>query len=141
MKNGILLCLLALSLSWVSCKKKDETPPPVPSCVAGTGGNVTLVAFPQHHGKAILSRKDYLDSAFVKFNTQDPTGTKPSDFDAIFVGEEGEDHVHLKGLKCGKYYIMMTGFDTTIHQRVKGGLPLEITETSGEKDINFPVSE
>ena len=88
MKNSLLL-LSALFLVSMSCNKKED-------CVAGTGGEVTIAAFPQHHGKAIYNQANYLDSAFIKFNTQDFPGTDPSKYDLIVAGEEGEDMFTLK---------------------------------------------
>ena len=117
-----------------SCKKEDE-------CVAGTGGAVTIAAFPQHHEKPIVSQDNYLDSAYIKFNAQEFPGTHASDYDLVIAGEAGEDHVHIPNLKCGDYYIYMTGFDTSINMRVTGGIPYSFTETSGEKDVLVPVTE
>ena len=111
------------------------------ACDAGDGGAVTIAAFPQHHNKPIFSQANYLDSAFIKFNTQDFPGTSPSDYDLVLAGEEGEDHVHIEGLKCGSYFIYLTGFDTSINERVTGGIPYSFTQTSGEIDLNVPVTE
>jgi hypothetical protein len=87
-----------------SCKRKDDT-----NCTAGKGGGLTIVAFPQHHGQAILSKTVYLDTVYVEFNTKDAPSNNLSDYDTYFVGEAGEDHVHLTGLKCGNYYLLATG--------------------------------
>jgi len=112
------------------------------SCqVAGSGGNTTIVAFPQHHGASIISHTNYRDTAFIKFNTQEFPGTDPSLYDLTFIGEDGVDHVNLEGLKAGRYYIYMVGWDTTISERVTGGIPYVLTETSGEVNLNVPVTE
>ncbi len=112
------------------------------SCqVAGSGGNTTIVAFPQHHGAPIFSHTNYRDTAYVKFNAQEFPGTNPSLYDLTFIGEDGEDHVHLEELKAGKYYIYMVGLDTTIMERVTGGIPYVLTQTSGEVDLIVPVTE
>jgi hypothetical protein len=108
---------------------------------AGTGGEATIVAFPKHHGMSIGFDTTYVDSAFIKFNTQNFPGTDPANYDLIIAGEPGETHVHLEGLKRGNYYIYMTGWDTTISQRVTGGIPYTLTITSGEVDLNVPVTE
>lgn len=154
MKKPVLY-FLALSLTCVSmqCKKKGCTDPisinydadakdDDGSCeYAGTGGNTTIVAKPEHHGTPIVSKIGWVDSAYVKFNTQDSPGSNPANYDLVLAGEEGEDHVHITGMKPGKYYIYMTGFDSTIVQRVAGGIPVTITQTSGEVDQVIPVSE
>jgi hypothetical protein len=137
MKNTILsiaILLGAVSTLLVSCKDENN-------CKAGTGGNVTIVAFPQHHGKTIYNQGNYPDTAYVKFNTQESPGLSPTDYDMIAVGDSGEDHVHIEGLKCGDYYIYMVGMDTTINERVKGGIPYSFSQESGEIDLTIPVSE
>ncbi len=112
------------------------------SCqLAGSGGNTTIVAFPQHHGAPILSHTNYRDTAYVKFNSQEFPGTNPSLYDLTFIGEDGENHVRLEGLKAGKYYIFMVGLDTTINEKVTGGIPYTLTLTSGEVDLIVPVTE
>lgn len=141
MKKTILfLSLLVLIVGVQSCKKKCKE--------AGLGGNLTVVAFLQHHTKPIINHVGYSDTVYVKYNTQDfPGVTVPHEnppltgFDTYFVGEEGEDHVHLEGLKCGDYYIYGVGMDTTGPYRVLGGIPFSTDKESGEVDLNLPVSE
>jgi len=126
--------LIVFGFIYTSCKKKDE-------CVAGTGGAVAIAAFPQHHSVPIVSDSAHLDTAYVKFNTQDFPGEDPSKYDLVIAGEAGEDHVHIENLKCGDYYIWMTGFDPSINMRVTGGIPYSFTQTSGEIDVIVPVTE
>jgi hypothetical protein len=153
MKNMICFsfALFILSVVLFSCKKRGCTDPNSlsydkdatednGSCwYGGLGGRTTIVAFPQHHGRTISSIQGHLDSAFVKFNAQD----KPSDgiYDLAIAGDSGEDHVHIEDLKPGKYYIFMTGYDTSISKYVFGGIPYTLQQTSGEIDANFPVTE
>jgi len=157
MKKILVLCALsAISLFLIpSCKdKKEGCTDPLSinydpdaekddgSCTyGGTGGNTTIVAKPQHHGVPIISKIGYVDTAYVKFNAVNSPGTNPSAYDLVIAGEEGEDHVHIPNMKTGKYYIYMTGFDSTIVQRVSGGIPVTITQSSGEVDVEVPVSE
>ena len=131
-------CMDPYSSNYDSKAEEDDG-----SCTytAGTGGNVTIVAKPQHHGVPIISDSLHLDSAFVKFNTSNSPGVNPSNYDLVIVGEAGEDHVHIEGLKRGKYFIYMTGYDPGISQRVTGGIPYEITVTAGEIDLPVPVTE
>lgn len=111
------------------------------SYTAGEGGNVTIVAYAKHHGVVIINDSLYPDSAFIKFNATNSPGTSAGAYDMIVVGETGEDNVHIEGLKRGKYFIFMTGFDPASSERVTGGIPIEITQTSGEIDIDVPVTE
>ncbi|MEP7263797.1 MAG: hypothetical protein ABI772_04840 [Bacteroidota bacterium] len=154
MKKIIFAFSLASSILMVSsCKKKGCTDPisinydndakdDDGSCeYAGTGGSTTIVAMPQHHGVPIVSKISYPDTAYVKFNAEGSPGINASAYDLILPGEEGEDHVHIEGLKPGKYFILMTGYDSTINQRVIGGIPYTLTQTSGEVDLPIPVTE
>jgi len=136
----ILIPVLAI-ITIISCKEKETPTPTTPTCVAGMGGSVTLTAQLKHHDEEIHSLANYKDSLMVKFNTTDFPGTNPANYDLIVTGEVGEDHIHVSGLKCGKYYLYATGFDTTETTRVKGGIPFEITATSGMVNVVVPVTE
>lgn len=112
------------------------------SCTyGGLGGNTTIVAKPQHHGATIYNLADYSDSAYVKFDAINSPGTDLSQYDLKLAGDSGEDHVHIEGLKPGKYYIYMAGFDTSINERVRGGIPINLTQSSGELELVVPVTE
>jgi hypothetical protein len=129
---AFLAALLFSSLS--SCKKDDK-------CEAGSGGSVTLILEPEHHGEPIYSQPTYRDSAFIKFDAEEFPGDDPAKYDIIVVGQSGSKQVTVSGLKCGKYYLFMTGFDTSIVERVKGGIPYEFDEEDGVKTVKVPVTE
>ena len=135
MKTTLFLTLLLISFGVSSCVKKCKT--------AGLGGNLTMVAFPQHHTCTIINHVGWPDTVFVKYNTKEFPGASPSSYDTYFIGEVGEDHVHLPGFKCGDYYLYAVGFDSTCHgpTRVTGGIPYSTEAESGEVDINIPVTE
>jgi hypothetical protein len=117
------LCLFAIA----SCKR------------AGTDGDAILVVFPKHHGTPILNQSAYLDTVYVKFNSKDLPTDPTHDYDAIFVGEAGEDHVHCAGLHTGTYYLFVTGFDTTINERVTGGMSVKIKYKERKEEIRLDV--
>jgi hypothetical protein len=123
--------LFASLLLFYSCGKEK----------AGFGGDVVLILFPEHHAKAIYSQPSYPDSAFIKFNTSEFPGDDPALYDAVRVGNTGDDFVRVSGLKKGKYFIYMAGWDSTISQRVVGGIPYTIEQSSGDLIAKIPVTE
>ncbi len=133
-----LIITTAMVTMSTSCKKENK-------CSAGTDGSLTVVAYPQHHGKPILNRANYRDTVYVKFCTQEQMDLNddkvPTEFDAKFIGETGEDHVHLENIEPGDYYIFVNAFDTTGPYRVFGGIPFSTEQESGEVDLIVPVSE
>jgi len=138
-KGKLFLTMALVAISFNSCKDKDDDPVEL---VSGPGGNLTLVAKPQHHGQPILNMASYPDSAMVKFNTQNFPGDNPALYDAIYIGANpGEDFVRIAGIKPGKMYIFMAGWDSTINQRVTGGIPFNTSQAAGELVVVVPVTE
>jgi len=139
---AISVVSIATLLYFSSCESGDK-------CNAGTGGDITLILKPQHHGAAISNQPGYADSAFIKFLSypvknylaNEFPGEDASDYDMVATGTTGTAEVVVSGLRCGKYYIYMTGFDTSIVERVKGGIPIEITERNGTVVKTIPVTE
>lgn len=143
------IAALAVTITFTSCKKKKGCTDPISinydadaeendgSCAyAGTGGNVTIVAYPKHHG---ANTRPY--HAYVKFNTQDFPGASPSNYDLDILADTTENHIEIENLKPGKYYIYMTAYDTSIANTVIGGIPYIFTQTAGEIDLTVPVTE
>ena len=130
-KNITIITAALLITAFTSCKEeKDE-------CTAGTGGSVTLVAFPQHHGADV---RPY--NVYVKYNTQNSPGTDPANYDLTIAADTTENHIEIENLKCGDYYIYMVGYDTAISEGVSGGIPTTIAEgATGEINLNVPVTE
>lgn len=135
LKITLSATLVISFLSIFSCRKEG--------CEAGTGGEVTLKIMPEHHGVAIYNSQNYRDTVYVKFNATDFPGPDRSNFDLIMWGNANENFVKVSGLKCGQYYIMVSGFDTSAQWniRVVGGIPLNFSESSGEKAVTVPVTE
>ena len=135
MKITLFTLLISCFLTMFSCKKEG--------CEAGTGGEVTLKILPEHHGLSIYNSQNYRDTVYIKFNASDFPGPDRSNFDLVMWGNANENFVKIPGLKCGQYYIMVSGFDTSAQWniRVVGGLPLNFSESSGEKTVTVPVTE
>ena len=133
MNHYIKIAAVLAALAIVpSCKKDEED-----KCAAGQGGNITLVVFPKHHNKPV---RPY--SVWVKYNTLNAPGSMASNYDLVVNADTTEDHIHLKNMKCGDYYIYMNGYDTGIREAVKGGIPYTVQATAtGEIDIDVPVTE
>ena len=131
-------CMDIVSVRYDSEAEEDDG-----SCTyGGTGGNVILVAKPAHHGVPIISgTQGHPDSLFIKFNVIESPGTNPAAYDLKVGGENGHDHVEYAGLKPGKYFLYMTGYDSLGQYFVKGGIPYTITAESGEVTVNVPVVE
>jgi hypothetical protein len=126
----LAIALAAISIA-PACKDKDE------ACVAGTGGNIAIIAKPQHHGKVVRPYE-----AWVKYNTNDAPGSAASNYDQVVAADTSEDHVHIANMKCGDYYIYVHGFDSAAGQTVRGGIPYTVDEgASGEVEVVVPVSE
>lgn len=101
------------------------------------------MVYPEHHGNPIINHVGYPDTVFLKFNSDEMPGTKPSDYDIYFVGVPREKYVHCEGLKAGKYYVYVTGMDSAGPYRVTGGLPLKIKYKERKEHIVLivPVTE
>jgi hypothetical protein len=135
MKKRIVFLMTLTVMFYASCKK------PGSDNSAGANGNVTLDLIPQHHGKPVPNRAVYLDSAFIKFNSVQPTGFRPSDFDLIISGIAGNNNILVPGMHSGQYYIYMTGFDTVYNKRVVGGTGCDFTTGSGQVQFFIPITE
>lgn len=137
-----LLILILISFGFViACDDDDDDDNNTPACVAGKGGAVTFKLMPEHHGEPIPSTSSYPDSAWIKFNTNEYPGDNPALYDLIVVGETDSIFVIADSMKCGSYFIYMTGYDVSIAERVRGGIPVNVTETSGLKIIKVPITE
>lgn len=131
-KYFILISALTIIFYTTSCRK-DGTP----VCKPGQGGgNATLVVLPQHHGHAIPGC-----TAYVAYGTLSSPGSLSS-YNLTVVGEAEEEHVHLEDMNCGDYFIFCTGYDSSISQTVRGGIPFTLDPLqTGEIDVIVPVTE
>jgi hypothetical protein len=137
MKKQLIPVLMVLVLMVNACRHKEETPP---VCIAGTGGNVTIVVYADHLGMPLLNFYSHPDTAFIRFGITVSPGTKPGDFSTYFVSEPGEDHIHCPGLKCGDYFIYRTAWDSVAGITRYGGYGISFSDTSGDKMIHVAVN-
>lgn len=122
--------LPAIAVTLVLISSCERTPTEE---IGGKGGNATFKITPQHHGKNI-------DSCMVhiKYNSQDAATTYD---DSVRVkNENGKPVATFSGLKKGKYYILGRGWDPSIGDDVKGGIPQLISEER-TYEITLPVTE
>ncbi len=122
----IITAIALTATGFTACKKNSD------------GGKATIAALPAHHGKEIFGA-----TAYVKFGATELPSDPTTNYDLKIVGEAKENHVHIEDLRYGKYYVYMVGYDSTIKQVVKGGVPAHIkySQRAKEIDLNVPVTE
>jgi hypothetical protein len=147
--NKLLIILLAVVMTTVACSKKKGCTDPISinynsdaekddgSCAyAGEGGSSVIAATLVHHTFHIVSTAQHPDTAFVKFNAKDAPAAGAG-YDLTVIGEVGEDHVHIEGLKPGYYWVQCSGYDSTIAETVTGGVA--VTVSSNGQEVNQTV--
>ncbi len=111
----VVSCLGLLSLA--SCKQKTS---------AGWGGNAVLRLEARHHGVLIDSC-----TFSIKFNASDLPAEY--DFTQQSITDSSGSYVVISGLKEGDYYLFASGWDPSISQTVKGGMPYTIRSESEQR--------
>ena len=130
-KYFFLISILTVIFASSSCRKDGTA-----VCKAGQGGNTTLLVFPQHHGRAITGA-----TAYIAYGTLTSPGSLSS-YNLTVAGEPEEEHIHVENMNCGDYFIFCQGYDSTISQVVRGGIPLTVSPLqTGEIDVIVPVTE
>ena len=110
-----------------SCKKKPS---------AGLGGNAKLKIAAKHHGITIDSC-----TISIKFNSLDAPSNGMYDLtQKVSKGITGESFTIFEGLKPGDYYVYGLGWDPSISNNVKGGIPYTIKDET-DLSIIVPVTE
>jgi len=117
------IIIFSIFFAFSACKKNS------------TGGKTKITVYPAHHGKPI-----YGATVYVKFNTNDMPSDPTSNYDLKVVGEENEEHVHIEGLRYGKYYLYAVGYDPEISETVVGGAPLTIKWKERKNSIDFDIA-
>jgi len=137
MRPIAILFIIAAILAVTCCK---HSPEPAPACIAGSGGEVMIVTYATFNGITIPNYTTHPDTAFVKFGTTLYPGPAPSNYNVVFIGEPGEDHIHIAGLKCGDYYIYRTAWDSIANVSRYGGYGISFSDTTGMKTVTIIVN-
>lgn len=122
---SVVFCLTFFFIG--ACKKKPS---------AGFGGSANLKVSAVHHNATIDSCTIY-----IKFNSSEAVALSEYDLNQkLTTDTNGNSYTILEGLKSGDYYIFAQGWDPSISQNVKGGIPYTIVN---ETDISvaIPVTE
>lgn len=122
--------LLLTTCTAISCTRSDDS-----NSGAGKGGNATLSIVAQHHTvtKNITTCKMY-----IKYNAQDAPAYYDDSVQCNIADSEAVGI--FSGLKTGNYYIYGLGYDTSVKQTVKGGMPYTISSETNQT-INLAVTE
>jgi hypothetical protein len=127
MKTTFFLFAIIVLASNFSCKKKPS---------AGLGGNAKLKIAAKHHGITIDSC-----TISIKFNSLDAPSNGMYDLtQKVSKGIAGESFTIFEGLKPGDYYVYGLGWDPSISNNVKGGIPYTINDET-DLSIIVPVTE
>ena len=127
MKTTFFLFAIIVLASNFSCKKKPS---------AGLGGNAKLKIAAKHHGITIDSC-----TISIKFNSLDAPSNGMYDLThKVSKGIAGESFTIFEGLKPGDYYVYGLGWDPSISNNVKGGIPYTIKDET-DLSIIVPVTE
>lgn len=129
--SKIFIAAVGLLAMTASCKDREEKKE---VNIGGKGGSTTLEATPKHHSKNIDSCTIY-----IKYNTKE----LPTTFDdsAKCVLRNGVPVATFTGLKKGDYYLYGKGWDPSIVENVKGGIPYTINDDNKTIPVTVPVTE
>ena len=124
------LSIICVVLAFSACRTKEKITP-------GKGGNAAVTVYPQHHlvAKNIINGKLY-----IKYNTLDAPADGLYNDSVSCTNHDSLLSGTFTGLQNGNYYLHATGYDTSVKQPVKGGLPYTITSQTAQS-TNLPVSE
>jgi hypothetical protein len=130
---GVLLLTAIIALS---CKKKTEGY----VCEAGPTGETNLVVYAVHGTDTLRNFANHQVSAMIKYGDSTSPGTHPSNYDAVYIGEDGEDHIHIPHLNCGTYFIYRTAYDSLTNTEYQGGIGVTFYQITGERPIYINVN-
>jgi hypothetical protein len=117
------------------CKKERA-----PDCVAMQGGNINFEIRLMRNGIIIPNDSLFPDTVWVKYNALQWFDA-PHDYSIGFIGEPGEDHIHIPSMTCGDYFFYASGYDTAANAVVSGGTAISVDGSETLVEINIPVKE
>lgn len=128
MKNAQHLVILSfLMLFFNACQKKP---------LAGLGGKAQLTIQCQHHGINIDSA-----TVYIKYNSLEAVNISEYNNSKVLSKNNNNQYTaQFDGLKPGDYYLFAQGWDPSIANNVKGGIPFSIKEEDTFSLI-IPVTE
>jgi hypothetical protein len=107
------------------------------SCVKpGKGGMAEIKGNVLHHTVPIPNA-----IVCIKYGAKEFPGEDLNIYDEQIITTGTEASYEFKDLKRGDYYLFSIGYDSTIMEAVKGGVPVLIVKKSESVDINIPVTE
>ena len=125
MKNfQCLVGILALAALAVACEPEP-----------GPGGKAEIRGVAAHHATVIPATR-----VFIKYDANESPGTLSSLYDdSTVAGSDGR--FDFSELQRGVYYLYGIGWDSTIDQEVRAGMPVVLTEKNEIEDVILPVTE
>lgn len=107
--------------------------------VGGRGGSASVMVYPQHHGNT--SNLDSI-TIYIKYDALDaPADGKYDDSVSWMPGSGGVlPNGTFTGLWNGDYYIFARGYDYSVVQWVRGGLPFTV-KAQQSHSFTLPVGE
>lgn len=102
---------------------------------------VELNAILEHHGVNIPSQLNYPDTLFIKHHTFDFPGDSVALYDTFCIGIPGDIFIKVKFYEKDSMFFWATGLDTFINDRVKGGIPYNLSFDTGKVSVVIPVTE
>lgn len=128
MKTAYYFTIFSLVVLFLSaCKKKP---------LAGLGGKALLTVRCQHHGLAIDSA-----TVYIKYNSLEAVNISEYNNSKVLSKDSNNQYtVQFDGLKPGDYYLFAQGWDPSISNNVKGGIPFTIKQED-KFALIIPVTE
>jgi hypothetical protein len=118
-KNIFVACLFLIAA--YSCKKNSQ------------GGSATITANVSHHGTPINA-----PTVYVKFGAKEQPSDPTNNYDLKVEGKH-DNHIHVKEMRYGNYYLFATGFDSTIMKPVSGGTAVKIKWSERRKETQVSI--